>query len=200
MKLLYTIIIILLFFVNIEIDAIGDNDMSKKNEYSILTPEEAKNFATNEFFKHLWVYPKKVIHLVKESTANLPLLVQRVDQKDSYYYIVPFNKDNQTMAIVIIDAITGQFKETSIHNEPSIYPGVSGNEAKEILINYLKNEDATREILNQKILMIWKPCEQTQSPYDPLWRIHIKSKDWLIDQKGIIYDKLIELKLKGGSQ
>jgi hypothetical protein len=40
--------------------------------------------------------------------------------------------------------------------------------------------------------MVWKPSEQTQSPYEPLWEMHVGFKNWYIDQKGKVYARIIE--------
>ena len=169
----------------------------EKNK-TFLSLEKAKEYALKGFNRHKWGYPKEFIQHMKDATVTEPLLVKRLDRKDSFYYIVPFNKDTKTTLIVIIDAKTGAFKETSYMKEPMTYPKINKENAKNILIVFLNDKKATEEILRQEPTLVWKPSEQTQSPYEPLWEIHVGSKNWYIDQKGKVYDRIIEIRMKGG--
>lgn len=173
---------------------------TNENNQSFLSSEEAKQYAFMGFMKNIWAHPKELAQSIKNTKAGEPLLVQRVDKKDSYYYIVPFNRNNRTTLLVIIDAKTGKFKETSYLREPIPYPKVNQEDAKKILTGYLKDKKAEKPLLMKAPKLVWRPCHQTQSPYEPLWKIQIGSEVWFIDQKGKVYEKIIEVKLKGGGE
>lgn len=133
------------------------------------------------------------------ATAVEPLLVKRIDREKNYYYIVPFNIRNKTKLLVIIDAISGKFKEVSCLKEPVSFPKISKAKAINIMMKFLKERKIKIERLSPNLTLVWKPCEQTQSPYEPLWKVQIRSEVWFIDQKGKIYDKILKPKVKGGT-
>jgi hypothetical protein len=169
----------------------------EKNQ-PLLSPKSAKEYALKGFNRNKWGYPKEYARQMKGAAAAEPLLVNRLDRKDSLYYILPFIKDSKTTLLIIIDAKTGAFKEMSYLKEPTEYPKIKKEDAKNILIDYLHDKKAEEKILMQEPLMVWKPSEQTQSPYEPLWEIHVGSKKWYIDQKGKVYDRIMEIRMKGG--
>lgn len=168
------------------------------DKQSFLSVEEAKEYALKGFNKHKWGYPKELSQAIKDTIAAEPLLVERIDRKNSFYYIVPFNRNDKTALLIIIDAKTGAFGETTYLKEPASYPKIKKEDAKKILSSALNGKKAKEEIFQQDPTLVWKPSEQTQSPYEPLWQMRIGSKNWYIDQKGKVYDKVIEIKLKGG--
>jgi len=200
-----TIIIIWVIFIILpytynkynKVEAMDIKETNENNQ-SFLSSEEAKQYAFTGFMKNSWAYPKELAQSIKNTKAGEPLLVQRIDKKDSYYYIVPFNRDDRTTLLVNIDAKTGKFKETSYLREPMRYPAVNLEDAKNILIGYLKDKKAGKPLLMKTPKLVWRPCHQSQSSYEPLWKIQIGSDVWFIDQKGKVYEKIIEIKLKGG--
>lgn len=194
----FLLLFLAMSFSNIAITSMS-YAMSQGIECLLLSPEEARIYAKKGFMKQAWTYPKKMRESMAISSAGEPLLVKRIDREGAFYYIVPFNRGDKTNVVVIVDAKTGRFKETSCFKESSTYLKIGRNDAKRILMHFLEDEEAENEIIKQTPILIWKPCEQTQSPYEPLWRIQAKSKSWFIDQKGDVYDKIIKIKLKGGS-
>lgn len=194
--IIWVIFIIFTYTYN-KVEAMDIKETNENNQ-SFLSSEEAKQYAFTGFMKNIWAYPKELAQAIKNTKAAEPLLVQRIDKKDSYYYIVPFNRNDKTTLLVNIDAKTGKFKETSYLREPMRYPAVNQEEAKKILIGYLKDKKTGKPLLMKTPKLVWKPCQQTQSSYEPLWKIQIGSDVWFIDQKGKVYEKIIEIKLKGG--
>jgi hypothetical protein len=197
-----TILIIWVIFITFpgnynKIEAMDLKETNENNQ-SFLSLEEAKQYAFTEFMKNIWAYPKELAQSIKNTKAGEPLLVQRIDKKDSYYYIVPFNRNDKTTLVVNIDAKTGKLRETSYMREPMRYPRVNQEDAKKILIGYLKDKKIEKPLSMKDPELVWRPCHQTQSPYEPLWKIQIGSDVWFIDQKGKVYEKIIEIKLKGG--
>jgi hypothetical protein len=149
------------------------------------------------------LYAAPWIHFIKPSVdigtlaAAQPLLVQWMDRKDTFYYLVPFNLKDQTIIVVIIDAITGRFKECSELRQPGIYPKVNASRAEKIILTHLQAQKPNVSSPTAPPHLVWKPCEQTQSPYEPLWCIQIDSTHWFIDQNGKIHPRITEIQMKG---
>jgi len=47
--------------------------------------------------------------------------------------------------------------------------------------------------------LVWKPSEQSQSPYEPLWRFHLDRGEWYVDQKGDVHQEIEDPRMKGGA-
>lgn len=166
----------------------------------LLSPSEAKSYALKGYNANKWAYPKEYSRAMENAVADQPLLVERLDRTGEFYYIVPFNRKEKTTLLVIIDARTGEMKEASYLKEPAPYPRVNREEAQKILAAHLKDPKAKEEILRQNPVMVWKPSEESQSPFEPFWSIRVGGKIWYIGQNGKVFDKVSEVKLKGGGQ
>jgi len=195
------VIFLLVFFIAFSCskgDIIPHNNQVEK-EIHFLSSKEAHKYGYKGFNRNKWAYPKEWLESMDKATAAEPLLVHRIDREKNYYYIVPFNVRNKTKLLVIIDAISGKFKEVSYLKELVSFPKISKAKAINIMMKFLKERKIKIEILSPKLTLVWKPCEQTQSPYEPLWKVQIRSEVWFIDQKGKIYDKILKPKVKGGT-
>ncbi len=164
-----------------------------------LSLKEAQSCAYQGFIKNSWAFPPKLASAMTHTQSSLPLLVQRTDRKDAYfYYIVPFNRAGKTAVLVLIDAHNGDFKEASYMQEPTLYPRVKEEDALQILTAFLKKNNTPIPAKVEKPVLVFEPCEQTQSPYEPLWKIRVNASVWFVDQLGNVYDKIMQSKLKGG--
>lgn len=172
----------------------------RPNDKEFLSSDQAKSYALKGYNANKWAYPKEFSQAMEKAVAAEPLLVERMDRPDDFYYIVPFNKKEKTTVLVIIDARTGEMKEATYLKEPAIYPSVSWKEAQHKLIVHLREPKAEEEISRQNPAMAWKPSEESQSPYEPFWVIKVGGKSWYIGQNGKVYEKVSEIRLKGGGK
>lgn len=169
-----------------------------KKEIHFLSSEEAQKYGQKGFNRYKHAYPKEWSESMGNSIAAQPLLVKRIDRKKSYYYIVPFNIRDEAKLLIIIDAISGKLKEVLYLKEPVSFPRITKGMAIQILTKYLEERKIATSIEIPIITLVWVPSEQTQSPFEPLWRIQIQSKEWFIDQKGKVYDEILKIRMKGG--
>lgn len=110
--------------------------------------------------------------------------VRRLDQKNSFYYLIPFDKYQKgqflTYAAIIIDAQTGAFKQASWTEEPTKFIPINEQTAIEILLSkypLLLNADLTAEL-------VWQPDSLSPSPFYPYWRISVSNQTYFITQDG----------------
>jgi RNase H-fold protein (predicted Holliday junction resolvase) len=189
------ILIILIIFITIISNTFCTVETMKKKQF--LTVNEAQTFAIKGFEARKSGLSREYHAAWKDTRAATPLLVQWIDRTENYYYIVPFNRNKVTTLLIMIDAITGRFKRSSYLRTPFAFPRIDKKTATNILKKYfLKTKQNAEKISDPQA--VWKPCEQTQSPYEPLWKIIVENNDWYIDQKGKVYERIIETKLKGG--
>ena len=120
-------------------------------------------------------------------------VIQRVTKVEEIYI------EENTVLLVRLDAINGKFMESSYFRVPQIYPKVDSENAKEILIESINDDKIINEITKSIPTQVWKPCEQTRSPYYPLWEIKINNNTWYIDQNGKIHEKINDFSMKGGA-
>jgi hypothetical protein len=176
----------------------GDSLSPNAGSKGVILPSQASESAKAAILSSPWI--RNLLSTVERNRLSTgdPLLVRRIDRTSAYYYLVPFNSDDFTAMVVIIDAKNGRFKECSRMAKPEVYPKVNAKQAIQILSAHLNMIAHDCSLTNAKLRLVWRPCEQTQSPYEPLWRIQIHSNQWFIDQKGILHNEIHDIRIKGG--
>lgn len=125
-------------------------------------------------------------------------LVQRIDHKDAYYFIVPFNIGSRETARFIIDAFGGKLTEAS---------GIT--ESAKSLPRYLSSQDALdrmftaraasrlkwefefrREHIGVHPVLVWKPCRQSPSPFWPFYQFSVGGSLVYLRVDGALFNTL----------
>jgi len=104
------------------------------------------------------------------AVASPPVLVQRLDHPDSYYYIVP-----QGTAAVAVDAHTGEYLQASIHPEVTKTLSAANlsaltKQTQDLSIPLPNQGGLLRlrpEIVTPHRTLVWKPCKESLSPFFP---------------------------------
>jgi hypothetical protein len=109
-----------------------------------------------------------------------PVLVERLDQTNSYYYIVPLSNEatSRVSLAVIVDGRTGIYNQSIVsaaggENVLSLNDPEQA-EAKLIdqdiqLPGMLGRLRVLRETISRHRTMVWKPCRESLSPYYPFY-------------------------------
>jgi hypothetical protein len=139
---------------------------------------------------------------------NGPVLVQRLDHVGSYYYLVPLSGgEHKTDAIVSVDAISGEYLESS-----AIGANRHGRSWSEIAADSAGEETIRHRILGQRFDLpgragrvlarpegvgvhpsfVWKPCVESQSPYYPFRLLTIGDVPLYVRLDGAAFDTLHE--------
>ena len=164
----------------------------------LLPPSKARKMARHGLYQTPWIYQFKLPEAYRNLTPATALLVQRVDRQHSFYYLVPFISHGQTILVVIVDAVDGRFKEAAKLSTPGVYPKISETRAVDILEDHLRSKQQRPPGFRSAPSLVWRPCRQSQSPYEPLWYFRADSTEWYVDQAGRVYPRLEEVRLKGG--
>ncbi|MFM0632786.1 C39 family peptidase [Paraburkholderia xenovorans] len=111
------------------------------------------------------------------ASAGKPVLVQRLDRPDSFYYITPFSRPDGTVPLLVAnDARTGIYLQSAAGHD--MLQGMSlmlDTKAASGLIVGRKIELPERlgrimvraEGMSQHPALVWKPCRESMSPLMP---------------------------------
>jgi len=172
---------------------------SHDTDKAFLSSDEACSAARAGFMKLAGAFPPEYIRAMEHAQAGTPLLVERLGRKDSFYYIVPFERDGKATLLIIVDAQSGDFREAVPVREPFHYPVVTAEKAAQILADFFQDLETKQEINRVTPSLVWKPSEQSQSPYEPLWRFRLDRGEWYVDQKGVVHQEIEDPRMKGGA-
>lgn len=128
------------------------------------------------------------------------MLVQRLDLEDSFYYLVPIAGRTRASAVLSVDAVQGGFRgghllasranwtlptrkqvEARILAEPIALGGELGR---------LK---VRPEALCVYPIMVWRPCQESRSPYYPFYMVTVGSHQLFVGYDGTVYSQLTDL-------
>jgi hypothetical protein len=134
-----------------------------------------------------------------KTSPGEPVLIQRLDRYDSYYYIVPFGSERLSNALVSIDARYGDYKQTAMLPEPANhFENVYEHEKilkKVINKRYLLDEQLGRLIVRPEAFclyptLVWKPCRESLSPFWPFQMFTIGSQHLYVRLDGAVFTSL----------
>lgn len=128
------------------------------------------------------------------------VLVQRLDQRDAYYYIVSFVAESGESARVIIDAFDGEFEEAIGVLEkgqtlPQYLP--PGAALDRLHADPVRDEDARRPqprtgTVGQHPVLVWKPCKESTSPFLPFYQFSVGDRFVYYRVDGPRFEELTE--------
>jgi hypothetical protein len=128
-----------------------------------------------------------------------PVLVQRLDLPDTFYYIVPVGKSGSIPLAIAIDAKTGLYMQSAIHSN------LEGN-----LFTLKPREEVAKSIMGSTVELpnwagripvrqgsvcvfptyVWKPCRESLSPFFPFHMFTIGSQHIYVRSDGAIFTAL----------
>jgi len=133
----------------------------------MVTPTEASQSAESGLLLRLAAQPAHFRQAARGSEPAKPLLVDRLDEENRFYFLVPFIRDGETTLVVIVDACSGQFQRTSALRPPGVYLPVDAEAAGGILAARLGAEKVGEASFPR---LVWKPqlpdlvCAVSNSP------------------------------------
>ena len=176
---------------------LGRDVYVRRNEDGMIPPDAARAAAQKAAAALLESSARWRTPLAGKGLGD-PLLVQRLDRYDEYYYIVPFKSGAADTARLVIDADSGRFTEASaIENEgeslPPYIPALKGLEARygrALDLRSVRNRVLRPGTIGQHPVLAWRPCKQSTSPLLPFYLVSIGDRIvyWRVD--GQVFDEL----------
>ena len=115
------------------------------------------------------------------ATPDTAMLVQRLDRRDSYYYIVPFKVGGRETARMTMDATDATFLEASGIEKPG--EQLPAYVPAPVMLRRLYAEadrfaDTLRFLIRdgavgQHPVLVWMPCAESSSPFLPFYQYSI---------------------------
>src|SRR5262249_18411962 len=135
-------------------------------------------------------------------TPGQPVLVQRLDRLDSFYYITPLQaKDTLAPALVCIDARFGDYLQSIVSLTPRLSVNAYLNADRGALINAALEKPIDLGKRHGQLVvrseacavyptMVWRPCRESLSPYYPFFMVIVGNRRLYIRVDGKTFTKL----------
>ena len=134
------------------------------------------------------------------SKAEAPVLVQRLDRTNDYYYIIPYvTAAGELLAMASINARLGNYRQSVLLPGPAknLFTTLDRKAAlglvagkKLELGDRLGRIIVRNEVLCQFPTLVWQPCLESLSPYYPFYMVTVGSHRIFIRIDGQIFTKL----------
>lgn len=141
---------------------------------------------------------------LSQSKPGEPVLVQRLDRLDSFYYIIPYETgENNSSALVSVDARFGDYKQAAMLPEPAPHMlNVKQKQKSRLLADVLKSKFTLKDNLGELIVrpeafclyptLVWKPCKESLSPFYPFHMFTIGAHKIYVRIDGKIFTSLTD--------
>ena len=128
------------------------------------------------------------------------MLVQRLDQLDTFYYVVPMIRNDRITSLFSVDGLYGNFRGGHVLDNPVTKPFVDRDEViKKVLNGPIDLGEQLGKIVIRDgaycfyPLLVWKPCYESRSPYYPFYMISVGGRSIYIGYDGVVYPELHEM-------
>ena len=173
----------------------GDQSWSTGDRF--IEAEQATNFALRGIEEHNLRQDQTFDLAMRGANPITPVLVQRLDIHDSFYYLVPFAKGDGVTLILSVDGLFGNFRGALILGKPTLHPFIDRDEAYKRIVNQpIDFGDQDGRIMVREgafcfyPLMVWKPCRESQSPFYPFYMFTIGRKNIYVGFDGTVHSEL----------
>ena len=134
---------------------------------------------------------KKALRGAKVGTP-IPVKNLRVKSKP-FYYLVPFEKNNRTSLVVMINAYYGNYLGSSVVDKPKGYLAVKERAATNRVVKALK---ARRKKVD-KAHLVWKPSVLSWDPFEPVWKIKLNGRVRYVNQQKKVASQMKRARMGG---
>jgi len=128
-----------------------------------------------------------------------PVLVQRLDLPDTFYYIVPVRQGGRIPLAVAIDAKTGLYLQSAVHTaaRESLFSIPSQEEVARSIVGmtvqlpgFGGRIPVRREAVCQFPTLVWRPCRESLSPFFPFSLFTVGSDHIYVRSDGAVFTAL----------
>ena len=167
----------------------------------LISRDEALAFATRGLQAHNLKKEdcplSPALRQARPATADL---VQRLDRRDEFYYLVTLHTDGKASAVVRADALDGSL-HGALALTGDVHTPIIGREAavaaaKNARIDFGDGFGAAplREgAYSVHPTLVWRPCRESRSPYYPFHMITIGARSIFVGYDGQVFPELTDL-------
>jgi len=129
-----------------------------------------------------------------------PVLVQRLDRLDSFYFIVPFSEPAGTTALAVaVDARTGVYRQSIVRTagQGTVLSLNDRQAASRVLVGRTIELPARlgRILVRPEAIchyptLVWKPCLESLSPFYPFHQFTVGSHHIYVRNDGAVFTEL----------
>ena len=183
---------------------LGKLDIRRKGFWTkgdrMISLEEVVKFALRGVDEHNLTKDKSFLKAFDGTHPDRPILVQRLDLPDAYYYIVPMVRNGAVTVMLRVDGLYGNFRGGRTFLEPVRRPFVDGKEVLQKLIaRPIELGDKKGYLVIRKEAycfyptMVWRPCKESRSPYYPFYMVTVGAHRIYIGYDGTVYTELHDI-------
>jgi hypothetical protein len=167
----------------------------------LITPQTAARNAVTGLKAYNLAKRKNWKKALVDATPANPVLVQRLDYPDRFYYIVPMGKTAKSRSILVsVDARYGDYREAVFLPAENRSHLVASMERKELVAKVSDKKFELEEPLGRFLVrpeafclystLVWKPCRESLSPFWPFHMFTIGDYRVYVRIDGAIFTKL----------
>jgi hypothetical protein len=166
----------------------------------LLEPQQAAKAASAGLREYGLHERKDWGRALKRVRPSEPILVERLDRPNSFYYIVPLGRSEQEItAFANVDARVGNYQQALSlpQPEPNFLQSLREEAVLEVLVGRkvgLPDRLGELVVADRPLCvypsLVWRPCRESLSPFYPFRMIVVGSQRIYIRSDGQIFTKL----------
>lgn len=163
----------------------------------LITAEEAIEYALRGIEVHELVEDPIFAPALEGAQPAEPILVQHLDVPDTFYYLVPMEKSGGITALLSVNGLYGNFEGGQAFRKPVRKLFLTRQDIVERLLGspVELGEKLGRAPLREGAfcfypIMVWKPCQESRSPYYPFHMITVGNWRIYVGYDGTVYSEL----------
>ncbi len=166
----------------------------------LLTPDEARAAAKAGITQYGLIKREGWSASLRNTKPGKPILVQRIDKLDSFYYMVPMQTEKSVPVLVNVDGRFGNYQQAA---------RTAKTQANALARLNFDPQWAEKVLLGRKIdlgrrgrltvckeafslypTLVWKPCRESMSPYIPFFMATVGDRRIYLRVDGQVFTKL----------
>ena len=165
----------------------------------LLSAEEATELSLEGLREHGLLELESYNQALSNSELGQPLLVQRLDRTDTFYYIIPWIRGTSARLAVLLDGRSGEYLQSAVHTEEegSVFHANDPAAIREQVVG--KRIDlpdkggrfiVRPETFSQSPVLGWRPCKESLSPLYPFHLLAAGTQPLFMRVDGAIFTAL----------
>jgi hypothetical protein len=143
---------------------------------------------------------KNYAGVLQRAKPSAPVLVQRLDHPDRFYYIVPVRENERVTPLAIaVDALTGVYLQSAINPlaGQSVFTTMEREAALKTVVgrtvelpDRMGRLRVRPDALCHYPHLVWKPCRESLSPYYPFYMFTVGAYRVYVRSDGAVFTEL----------